>query len=252
MKEGRPSQTAAFVAVARALADGGLTHVRDFRDPTARVLLPRSWEAVLFALRSFLRRAPPRMLDWALARLDLFPLRTAAIDEEVRLALEAGCTQLVILGAGLDGRAYRMEALSTVRVFEVDHPSTQGLKRARATTLRRRCRDLVYVPVDFEHDALGEALARHGHRADAPTAWIWEGVTMYLTDAALRSTLRVIGGRSAPSSRVLIHYHDHIEDTREVKAVGWLTSFVAEPLVGGHAPEAMETELRGCGAPGAP
>jgi hypothetical protein len=57
---------------------------------------------------------------------DMIALRTAAIDQSVREAIAGGATQLVILGAGYDGRAWRLPELAGVKVFEVDHPATQG------------------------------------------------------------------------------------------------------------------------------
>ena len=55
---------------------------------------------------------------------------------------------------------------------------------------------------------LGERLHSAGHRADQPTVWIWEGVTLYLDDAALRATLATIDARSAANSTLIVEYHD--------------------------------------------
>ena len=66
---------------------------------------------------------------------DMMALRTAAIDAAIRDAIAGGATQLVILGAGYDGRAWRMPELAGVKVFEVDHPATQGDKRTHLEEL---------------------------------------------------------------------------------------------------------------------
>ena len=99
---------------------------------------------------------------------------------------DAGAPQVVILGAGLDGRAWRMPELRDVTVFEVDHPDSQREKAARAAALLRVAREVRFVPVDFTRDRLDEPLAAAGHDPARPTTWIWEGVVMYLTTAESR------------------------------------------------------------------
>ena len=114
--------------------------------------------------------------------------------------------QVVILGAGLDGRAWRMGELSESDVFEVDHPASQQDKRARAEGMAPVAQDLRYVPVDFGRDDLDRALASHGHRADVPTTWVWEGVVPYLSRAEVEATMRVVrelSGDGKPPGRQL-------------------------------------------------
>src|SRR4029450_2904655 len=77
--------------------------------------------------------------------------RTVVIDDAIRAAASP---QLVILGAGLDGRAWRMPELARVSVFEVDHPDSQRDKRARVSSLEQCAREVRFVPVDFEHGNL--------------------------------------------------------------------------------------------------
>ena len=87
-----------------------------------------------------------------------------------------------MLGAGLDARAWRL-ALG-VPFFEVDHPDTQRRKAQRAPTEGAPR----YVAVDFATTRVADALEAAGHDATVPTAWVWEGVTMYLPDVAVRDT----------------------------------------------------------------
>jgi methyltransferase (TIGR00027 family) len=134
-------------------------------------------------------------------------LRTLAIDEALRQALAAGAKQIVVLGAGLDGRAFRMPELEGLRVFEVDHPNTQRDKQERLsrTHVQRRA-DIEFVAVDFEHDRLDESLVKAGFSRNVPSFWIWEGVTVYLTRDAVQSSLRAMASLSAPGSRVALTY----------------------------------------------
>jgi methyltransferase (TIGR00027 family) len=245
MREEKPSQTASFVALARALADDGITSIPGFSDPVARRLLSRGWSVAYRVLGRAL--GSPRRRERAIARLDVIPLRVVAIDAEVQAALERGCRQLVILGAGLDSRAYRMAALRDVAVFEVDHPATQAWKRQKAPP--PVARSLAFVPVDFEKDSLAERLRASGFRADEPTVWVWEGVVMYLTDAALESTLGDVGRLSAPGSALLVHYHEPYEVTgaREEHSLRLLLAFWREPQIGRRTPEVMHQAVRRAG-----
>ena len=206
MKAERPSRTAHLVALGRALADAGLSHVPDFQDPTARVFLNEKGKRSLAKTMHAARKGGIR-LESARVMADLIALRTAAIDTAVRDAIAAGATQLVILGAGYDGRAWRMPELAGVRVFEVDHPATQGDKRAHLSELPPATGLVSFVSIDFERESLGAVLDRAGHDRSSPTCWIWKGVVMYLTRDAMRATAGGIAGRSAPGSTLIVNYH---------------------------------------------
>jgi methyltransferase (TIGR00027 family) len=135
--------------------------------------------------------------------VDHCEMRSLSIDAVAREALNGGATQLVILGAGLDARAWRLPEAGRARTFEVDHPATQRYKRARAG---RATGELHFVPVDFERDSLDARLAEAGHDAAARTMWIWEGVTPYLPLEATRATLGVVAARSARGSTLAMTY----------------------------------------------
>ena len=90
--------------------------------------------------------------------------RTRVIDAEVARALGHGTGQVVLLGAGYDGRALRFGG-GTVRWFEVDLPSTQADKRARLGALGIEPAGVTYVGVDLRRDDVGRALDAAGHDA---------------------------------------------------------------------------------------
>lgn len=207
MRPGEPSSTAIFVALGRAAADRQRKVAR-FSDPIAIRLLP---ERYVRALDRIARDEPPsswreRRLRWLVRRLVRWaPLRTLAIDDALRGALGTA-TQVVILGAGLDARAWRMTELADRVVWEVDHPATQAYKRERVAPLRPAAREVRFVPVDFERESFAEKLAAAGHDAARPTAWIWEGVVIYLDAAVVEATARLVASRSAPGSRLAVTY----------------------------------------------
>ncbi len=122
---------------------------------------------------------------------------------------------VVILGAGLDTRAYRLTRQVRIPVFEVDLPVNIARK---AKTVRRVLGELPLsvrlVAVDFEHDDLLTALAEHGYRTDYRVFFICEGVTQYLTEHAVRRTLEGLRV-AAPGSRMVFTYvrRDFIDGT---------------------------------------
>ncbi len=191
--------------MARAMAHGS-TKVAQFEDPTALALLPADARARVERIRAGgSPRTRRERFERAFLekRASMMVARTVAIDDVVR---SAASPQVVILGAGLDGRAWRMPELEEAVVFEVDHPDSQRDKRARVGGLTQRASSVRFVPVDFTRDDLDAALAASGHDPARPTTWIWEGVVMYLEPADVEATLSVIARRSANGSQLTIAY----------------------------------------------
>lgn len=239
MKAGQASQTAVMVCMGRALAHGR-TSVADFSDPTALTLLPDEARLRVERIRSGKRGS---MIDSIrntviAKRSQMMVARTVAIDRGVR---SATAPQMVILGAGLDGRAWRMNELKDTVVFEVDHPDSQRDKRARAAKLNPECKEVRFVPVDFARDSLDHALDAAGHDPTALTTWVWEGVVMYLTLEQIEATLKIVEQRSAPGSRLIIAY---FQPALILKLLGWLVARVGEPLRSTQTAEEMSAILR--------
>lgn len=134
--------------------------------------------------------------------------RTRYYDAGFEDALSSGATQAVILGAGLDSRAYRFrDKLRGARVFEVDLPATQEYKKNRVRAVLKSLPGYVtYVPIDFATEDLATVLARAGYDVKRKTVFIWEGVTFYIPEAAVDATLRFVATHSAPGSRILFDY----------------------------------------------
>jgi methyltransferase (TIGR00027 family) len=178
-------------------------------------------------------------IEAARVAADIMALRTSAIDSAVRDAIAAGATQLVILGAGYDGRAWRMPELTGVKVYEVDHPATQTDKRARAAELPPPNGTVSFVSIDFEREKLDAVLERAGHDRATPTCWIWEGVVMYLTRDAMRATLADVAKRSAPGSTLIVNYH-----TAHRRFFARLVfRLIGEPQISAWTREAMAADL---------
>ena len=215
MKEGQASRTAEYVALFRAIESSLPANRRLFEDPFARQFLgPR------LALLASLCRVPgaadlvSRYIDgrWAGARSSAVA-RTRLIDDSIADALAQGLDQLVILGAGFDARAYRLAGLSEVDVFEVDHPDTLAKKRA---ILRRSSFDaparLRSVGIDFKSADLDRVMDAAGYSTEARTFILWEGVTNYLTAAAVDTTLQWCARAAAGSQLLFTYVHRAVLD----------------------------------------
>ena len=131
--------------------------------------------------------------------------RKRYINDKIR-ATSGEIAAAVILGAGLDTRAYRMADLTNVPVFEVDLPEGITYKQAKLRDLYGQVPNTVrLVPLDFEHQDLETALAEHGYRDDWRTFFVWEGVTQYLTEEAVRKTFDFLA-KAASGSRLVFTY----------------------------------------------
>jgi methyltransferase (TIGR00027 family) len=200
----RASRTAVLVCQGRAVADGRMA-VGRFADPVAvQLLRDDERRAVEQARAADDPRVVRERLVVELLRAcaqGMVP-RTVAIDDAIR---EAANPQVVVLGAGLDTRPWRLAALRDSVVFAVDHPASQAEARQRSEGLEPVGR-LDWVPVDLSTDDLGGALSAAGHDPAAPTTWVWEGVVPYLTDDDVRATLAEVAARSTPGSVLVVQY----------------------------------------------
>ncbi|MFJ8477387.1 class I SAM-dependent methyltransferase [Kitasatospora sp. NPDC094011] len=129
-------------------------------------------------------------------------IRTRFLDDLLAQACASGVRQVVLLGAGMDSRAYRLHWPEGTRLFEVDTAQPLDFK---ASVLRQeqavaRC-ERTTVAVDLRED-WPAALAAAGHDPTAPTAWIAEGLLIYLPQDAVELLLTRIGAQSAPGSRM--------------------------------------------------
>ncbi len=202
------SRTAEYMAFFRALESARRRKLRLFTDPFAnRFLKPSFRLAAAMARLPFLNSAMSRFIDrrWPGARASGVA-RTRYIDEVLQDAIGAGASQVVILGAGFDSRAYRIPGLANIHVVEVDHPDTSLTKQR---FMRRILGDLPphvsFTAIDFNRDNPADVMRLSGLDLSRPIFFLWEGVTSYLTEAAVDATLSAIA-TAAANSRVLFTY----------------------------------------------
>jgi methyltransferase (TIGR00027 family) len=125
--------------------------------------------------------------------------RTEFFDGEVVRAIADGVPQIVLAGAGYDGRALRFRTPG-VRFFELDHPLTQHDKLARLTAVDARHDDITFAAADFIDGDVAAALAAAGHDASSPTLFTCEGVLRYLPQHSYRGLLATFASRGASGS----------------------------------------------------
>jgi methyltransferase (TIGR00027 family) len=138
----------------------------------------------------------------------LMLVRTRFIDELMERAVRGGATQLVILGAGFDTRAQRFaELLKDALIIELDYGVTQEYKKRRVdAALGGVPANVVYAPIDFARESLGEVLRNAGFQPGRKTYYIGEGLSFYVPEEGMKETLRAIAAESASGSALLLEY----------------------------------------------
>lgn len=208
---GRGSQTAEVMALFRALET--LESSRDplFADPYAeRFLRPAGRLLLLLARLKPIHRHIVRVIDrkWPGARTSAVA-RTRLVDDLLRDALNNGVHQVLILGAGFDARAYRIPGIATAHVFEVDHPLTQALKIRLIGRANVQSGAVTHAPIDFTSQTVDDVLRGSDFDINVRSFVLWEGVTNYLTEAAVNTTLRAIAASMPAESELFFTYVHH-------------------------------------------
>jgi methyltransferase (TIGR00027 family) len=171
MKEGTASHTARAVAASRLEYD---RVPAAYGDPAADEALSRD-------VADGLTPRGMRMHEYLRAR-------TAFFDRVVVHAADHGITQVVVGGAGYDGRAFRY-ARPGIRWFEVDHPATQADKRERLARLGLDAAHIAFIPADFTADPVAGPLRDAGLDPASRSLFLFEGVAVYLDRPVIERVL---------------------------------------------------------------
>ncbi|MET3026348.1 class I SAM-dependent methyltransferase [Flavobacterium sp. UW10123] len=211
MKADKTSRTAQYMAFFRALE----TRQRErlFADPYAIHFLDSKLRIVthlsqfsLIAKYIFntINKKIPGALSSGIAR-------TKYIDSLLEKAVSNGVEQVIILGAGFDTRAVRLNFLQSIPVIEIDHPNTSNFK---AEIYKNRIgqipENVKFLQIDFNKQNLDQLALEHNLDFSKPTAVIWEGVTNYLTEEAVKSTFVFISKFAANSHIIFTYVHKDI------------------------------------------
>jgi len=148
-------------------------------------------------------------------------VRTHFFDAYFADAAAAGVRQVVILAAGLDSRAYRLDWPAGTAVYEIDLPKVleykaQTLASHGATPIA----DRRPVPVDLRHD-WSQALRDNGFDASRPTAWLAEGLLPFLPAAAQEAMFTSIDALSGSGSRLAVENFGVDQEKRREAEEKW-------------------------------
>lgn len=211
--------TATMVAAARALASAAPDALIDdpFAAPLVRAVGTEFFTAMVegrLDLSAFGDMSPAR----AEAMINGMAVRTRFFDDSVLTATATGIRQVVILAAGLDARAYRLEWPERTVVFELDQPEVIAFKSSTLAGLgaeptAARCA----IAVDLRED-WPQALRDNGFDPHARTAWLAEGLLIYLPPQAQDQLFDRITALSAPGSTIATEYVPGIVDLDAEKA----------------------------------
>lgn len=187
VKESRPSLTARGVALARS-----------------QLPRPRTAEGDAEAEKRLYAGLQMRLVRlFRIGGGRLMAARTRFFDEETLRAMIDGVKQVVIVGAGYDGRALRFRQ-SGVRFLEVDHPATQADKRRRMESLGVALDHVTFVAVDLMTERIEHALPSAGYRRSEASLFLCEGLLLYLSKPAVQSLLVGLRSLAAPGSRLVL------------------------------------------------
>jgi methyltransferase (TIGR00027 family) len=241
------SRTALGTAICRLIEQYQPEQTRLFYDPVAK-------ELVGAPIRFMMQFASMRTLTMkqtdAVAKgiYGVQICRTRYIDDVVQTAISQGIKQLVILGAGYDTRPYRLPNMESVRVFEVDLPAVQDDKKKKLQKyLGRLPGHVTFIPIDFDTQALEVVFSGTAFNPAKPAIFIWEGVTQYISEEAVRQTLAFVG-KSAPGSIIVLTYvlKSIIERRSNIPDANHLMDVVAKqsPWVFGMEPSSIPDFLK--------
>jgi methyltransferase (TIGR00027 family) len=153
----------------------------------------------------------PAVMNWWIKVIAGSVLARARYSEDcLAAAVRQGVRQYLILGAGMDTFAFRRpDLMEQIRVFEVDHPETQALKRERlAQAGLSPPASLHFVTADLARESLAAALERSPYDPEALTFFSWLGVTYYLALEDVLATFGALATLASPGSTVVFDYLD--------------------------------------------
>ena len=195
MQKNNPSRTAQYMALFRAIETVRPSQKRLFNDPFAMIFLDNKLKlTVKISSIPFLRRLIFKIIqNKAPGALSSGIARTKYIDDLLEQTIADGVKQVIILGAGYDTRALRLDFLKNVSIIEIDHPDTSNIKiKKLENTIGNLPTNVKYYQIDFKKQNLTDLATEYHLNLDIPTTIIWEGVTNYLNQDSVNKTFEFI------------------------------------------------------------
>jgi methyltransferase (TIGR00027 family) len=227
-----------FAPQERAFIEKNLSELIKFVDPELAAHYPQPADALAWVMQNL--NAPITLC------------RSRYAEDCLQEAVKRGVSQYIILGAGLDTFAFpRPDWTAGLRVFEVDHPTTQAMKRQRVASAGwAEPAQLHYVPVDFSSTDLTSALKDSAYDPIQLSFFSWLGVTYYLTESAITKTLCALSGLAPSGSQIVFDYFEkgilvNAPDSAMVRSLTDIVRQTGEPMKTGFEPAELAAWL-GC------
>ena len=184
--------------------------------------------------------------------------RTKFIDELIEKSASNGIEQYVILGAGYDSRAHRLELPSSLKIFEVDQPEVSDNKLAKLPKELPNAENVTYVNIDFSYQSLTEQLIGSGFDQKKSTIFTLEGVSQYITKEAVSSTIKELASLTRDTNSIFfMSYVDELLDknpeacfgegypnpAKKAKLIKSLSDKVGEPWISFYSDAEIEDLL---------
>lgn len=205
MSSNQSWKTAILVASVRLIEQYQPKELKLFDDPIIKIFFSKIF---LFLIQFKIIRNIEMMLTDLTAKgiFGALLCRTKYFDDSLHAAMADGIDQLVILGAGLDTRPYRIAGINKITVVEVDLPIMQNIKKEKLQKILGELpHNITFIPIDFNHQVLDEELNIPALDFSKPIFFIWEGVTSYISEEAVKNTLACIS-KASSGSRVVFSY----------------------------------------------
>lgn len=184
--------------------------------------------------------------------------RTKFIDELIEKSAVNGIEQYIILGAGYDSRAHRLELPSSLKIFEVDQPEVSDNKLAKLPKELPNSENVTYVNIDFSYQSLTAQLIDAGFDQKQSTIFTLEGVSQYITKEAVSSTIKELASLTKDANSIFfMSYVDELLDKnpeacfgkgytspeKKANLIKSLSAKVGEPWISFYSREEIESLL---------
>ena len=184
--------------------------------------------------------------------------RTRFIDDLIEKSAKEGIEQYVILGAGYDSRANRLNLTPSLKIFEVDQPEVSDIKLSKLPKDLPNLENITYVNVDFSYQSLSEQLLTAGFDQTKSTIITLEGVSQYITKEAVSSTIRELSLITKDAKSIFfLSYVDELlnkdpaacfgkgypNPSKKANLIQTLSAKVGEPWISFYRDEEIESIL---------
>jgi len=174
--------------------------------------------ALQFTRPAFRRICRSRFFPWLLRRRFVSEMlqpisaqvlsRAKYSEEKLEQAVSKGISQYVIISAGFDSFCLRRPDFSTgLRIYEIDHPTTQQIKQKRLMEiLDSSLSEVEFLAVDLEKQTIADALSGSSFSKDEKAFFSWLGTVPYLSEDAVFNVLRHLASFAANGSEIVFDY----------------------------------------------